>query len=284
MNKNTKSLLMVIVGTFLFCFGLNMFITPFALYAGGVVGLSQIIRSLMEQVGILFPFEISGYINMMFNIPLMILAYKSISKRFFFLTIISLVLQTAFFASIPIPSDPIVADTLTSIIVGAAISGLGVGVILRSSGCAGGIDILGVYFIHKIHGFSVGKLSIVINSVLFSACMILFDVETAIYSIINTVIFSFVVDRVHYQNIGVTAMIFTKKPEIRHSIIKDLVRGVTYWKGHGAYTESQTYILVTAVSKYEVNLLKAMVKKVDKDAFIIFSEGLSISGNFEKHL
>lgn len=284
MSKNMKLTISVIVGTFLFCFGLNVFVTPYGLYAGGVVGLSQIIRTLLDNAGLGFEFEISGYINMMFNIPLMFLAYKSISKRFFMLTSVSLVSQSLFFMIIPIPSAPIISEMLTSIIVGATICGFGIGHVLRSSASAGGTDIVSFYCISKFHNFSVGKLTIGINAVLFAICMILFDAEVAIYSIINTVIFSFVVDKIHYQNISMTAMIFTKKPEIRHAILHELRRGVTYWQGHGAYTDEGTYILVTAVSKYEVNTLRSMVKAVDENAFIIFSEGLSISGNFEKHL
>ncbi len=284
MNKNFNMFMIITGGTFLFCYGLNVFVTPFGLYTGGIVGISQIIRTLLESFGYVFDFEISGYINMMFNIPLMILAYKYISKNFFFSTILSLVLQTVFFALIPIPSVPIIDDILTSLIVGACICGLGIGSVLRASGSSGGLDIIGVYFIQHIQNFSIGKLTMGVNIVLFTGCMLLFDVQIAIYSIINAVIFGFVVDKIHYQNISMTAMIFTKKPEIRNTILHDLRRGVTYWEGHGAYTGEGTYILVTAVSKYEVNILKSMVKDIDKNAFIIFSEGLSISGNFEKKL
>ncbi len=284
MNKNFKLFINILIGTLLFCFGLNFFITPFGIYAGGVMGFSQIIRTLLITIGIEFHFEISGAINLFLNIPLMFLAYKSISKRFFCFTALSIILQSLLFAIIPIPSIPIVSDTLTSLIVGACITGLGIGMVLRASASSGGIDILGVYFIHKFHNFSVGKFTNIVNGVLFSICMIIFDVEVAIFSIIYTVIFSFVVDKIHYQNISMTAMIFTKKPEMRHSILHDLRRGVTYWEGHGAYTGEGTYILVTAVSKYEVNTLRNMVNEFDEQAFIIFSEGLSISGNFEKHL
>lgn len=273
----------VIVGSFLFCLGLNLFVTPMQLYTGGIVGLSQMIRSLLYENGVNLG-EIAGYINMLFNIPLLILAYRSISKRFFVLTIASILFQTLFFAIIPVPSTAIIDDVLTSVVVGGIISGFGVGLVLRSSGSAGGTDILGVYFTKKISHFSVGKLNIMINIVLFSICMLIFNVETAIYSILNTVIFSFVVDKVHYQNISVTAMIFTKNLTAQQYIMKDLHRGITYWQGLGAYTKEDTYIMITAISKYEVNELRQEVLKHDPNAFIIFSEGLSISGNFEKHL
>lgn len=284
LKKTHKQMLVLLAGTFLFCLGLNLFVTPMGLYTGGIMGMSQILRTLLAQNGIHFDFEISGYINMLFNIPLMYIAYRSISKKFFTLTLISVIAQMLFSSMIPLPVNLILPDMLTSVIVGGIISGFGVGLILRSSGSAGGIDILGVYFTKKLSNFSVGKISIIINAILFTVCMILFNVETAIYSILNTVVFSFVVDKIHYQNISMTAMIFSRNQEISNYIIKDLHRGVTMWRGYGAYTQSDTFIFVTAVSKYEVNALKSHIKKIDPQAFIIFSEGLSVSGNFEKHL
>ena len=284
LKKMHKQVLLLLAGTFLFCLGLNLFVTPMGLYTGGIMGISQIIRTLLSQWGIQFDFEISGYINMLFNIPLMFIAYRSISKKFFTLTLLSVIAQMFFSSFIPLPTTLILPDMLTSVIVGGIISGFGIGLVLRSSGSGGGTDILGVYFTKKLSNFSVGKISIIINTILFTICMLLFNVETAIYSILNTVVFSFVVDKIHYQNISMTAMIFSRNQEISDYIIKDLHRGVTMWKGYGAYTQSDTFIFVTAVSKYEVNILRSHIKKMDPSSFIIFSEGLSVSGNFEKHL
>ena len=37
----------MIIGAFIFCFGINIFIVPVGLYNGGVVGISQIIRTVI---------------------------------------------------------------------------------------------------------------------------------------------------------------------------------------------------------------------------------------------
>ena len=66
--------------------------------------------------------------------------------------------------------------------------------------------------------------------------------------------------------------------------MNDLHRGITYWKGLGAYTKEDTYIMVTAISKYEVNEIRNKILEADPKAFIIFTEGNNINGNFEKHL
>ena len=67
-------------------------------------------------------------------------------------------------------------------------------------------------------------------------------------------------------------------------IINDMHRGVTYWKGQGAYTNNETEVLVTIVSKYEVPKIRREILKMDPKAFIIVSSQLNVDGNVEKRL
>ena len=257
----------VVIGGFLFAVGLNLFIVPLDLYSGGVIGMAQIIRTVLAQYAHMDfgQLDIAGIINFLMNVPLFILAYRSISRKFFVKTLLCVLTQTVAFTIVMIPSTPI-------------------GLALRSGGSGGGLDILGVYFTKKFSDFSVGRLSNIINVLVFGVCAILFNVTTAIYSIIYTACMYLVVDKTHYQNINMTAMIFTKEEEVQASIMKEMGRGVTYWKGAGAYTKTDTHILVTVISKYEVTQLKKIIYKIDPRAFVIFNEGMSISGNFEKRL
>ena len=141
-----------------------MFISPLGLYNGGVVGISQIIRTIIVDY---FPsvknFEIAGIINFIINIPLLLIAYKSISKKFFIRTVVSVISQTIFFTVITIPSTAIIDDPLAACLIGGIITGAGIGITLKAGGSGGGIDILGVYFTKKYKNFSVGKLGIIIN-------------------------------------------------------------------------------------------------------------------------
>ena len=275
------------LGNFLFAFGLNIFIVPLGLYSGGIIGFAQIIRTLLaEYAGIQLPqgVDIAGILNLLMNIPLFLLAYRSISRSFFYKTLFSVFLQTLFFTVLTIPASPIITDTMASCLIGGILCGVGIGLTLRSGGCGGGIDILGVYFSRKKADFSVGKLGIIINAAVFGLCALLFELPVAIYSVLYAVIMAQAMDKVHYQNINMTVMIFTKHDGIQKAINETMRRGVTYWKGVGAYTDEETFILVTAISKYEVNTLKKLIHSIDPKAFVIFQEGMSISGNFEKRL
>lgn len=289
MNKQTldnlKQYLIIIIGSFIFTFGINYFIVPVGLYNGGIVGISQIFRTLiLNHISFSSTVDISGIINFILNLPLLLIAYKSISKKFFLKTVISVICQTIFFTMIVIPTTPIIDDPLAACLIGGIISGAGIGITLKAGGSGGGIDILGVYFTQKYKNFSVGKLGIIINTIIYSICALLFELPIAIYSIIYTTFFSLIVDKIHYQNINTTAMIFTKKDNVEYNIMYELGRGVTAWLGHGAYTGDNTHILLTVISKYEIGQLRRIVLEKDPDAFIIFNEGLSVTGNFEKRL
>ncbi|MEG0526289.1 MAG: YitT family protein [Longicatena sp.] len=275
----------VIFGGFIFAAGVNLFIVPLNLYTGGVIGIAQIIRSVLSQYAHLDfgGFDIAGIINFAMNVPLFIMAYRSISRRFFIKTLLCVLAQTLAFTVVMIPSKPIIDDVLAACLIGGLIGGFGIGLALKSGGSGGGLDILGVYFAKKSN-FSVGKLSIVVNALIYVCCALLFTISTAIYSIIYTACMYMMVDKIHYQNINMTAMIFTKNDKVQESILKETRRGVTYWKGAGAYTKTDTFVLMTVINKYEVSQLKKIILSIDPNAFIIFNEGMSISGNFEKRL
>ena len=276
---------MILFGSALFAASINLFVVPVNLYNGGIVGLSQIIRSvLVSRMGMRFSFDIAGVINFLINVPLFFMAFRSLSRKFFLGTLLSLITQTVCFSLIPIPVVPILDDVLASLIIGAIVGAFGIGMTLVSGASGGGTDIVGVYAALHWKAFSVGKIQLLFNALVYSLCAFLFDLPIAIYSIIYAAVYSFVLDKVHLQNIEMSLMIFTKNPEIKNRILKDFVRGVTYWKGLGAYTQTETEVLVTIVSKDEVNELRRMITQLDPKAFIIVNEGLQITGNFIKRL
>ncbi len=278
---------LVAAGTILFSAAVNLFLTPLNLYNGGALGIAQLARTiLIDYLHISVPeqIDISGIIYLLINIPLLLLAYKGVSRLFFFKTVMSVVLTTFIVTVIPIPDPLLISDPLTSCIIGGLTYGAGVGLCLFAGGSGGGIDILGIYFSKRYRNFSVGKVSVLINGAIYLVCALLFNAETAVYCIIYAAIASFTVDRAHSQNIMVQVTIFTKQQGVADAIMKNIYRGVTEWQGDGAYTHENTNILVTAISKYEMNLLRRTVQEIDPNAFIIYSKVMNIDGNYLKKL
>lgn len=274
-----------LIGAALFAVGFNLLIVPLGLYSGGFLGIAQLINTLLADfahIGFFSAHDVTGTLYFLMNIPLFIMAWKEMGRSYFGRTVVTVAAQTLFLTLCPIPEAPIFDDVLTSCLVGGIVAGAGTGLVLRASSSSGGLDIVGVYCAKHYPGFSVGKINLIINAMIYSICLVLFNVETAVYSLIYTVFLSAVIDKVHYQNINMSVMIFTKKEGISRAIIDTLGRGVTNWDGCGAYTNKKTYVLVTVISKYEVNRLKRIVHKIDPDAFMIFNEGMGVTGNFEK--
>ena len=163
-TREWKQYLMVILGSALFAASVNLLIVPLSLYSAGIVGIAQILRTLLVP---LMPFaagfDVAGIINLLLNIPLFLLAFRSISRGFFVKTVISIIVQTAVMSLVPIPSEPILGDMLASCLIGGILGGLGVGLTLRSSGSCGGTDIIGFFLSKKNFPITVGQLSIGVN-------------------------------------------------------------------------------------------------------------------------
>ena len=282
-NWNLKDIVKASIGSFIFCFAINYFVVPNKLYTGGVLGLSQLIRSiLIETFNLKTTFDFSGIIYYLINVPLFVIAYKSISKTFFFRTLFAVSIQ-AIMLSI-IPSKLLVDDVLTNVIVGGIVGGLGVGIILSSGASTGGTDIIGLALAKKNNHFSVGKFGLLINLIIYSIAGILYGWEIMIYSIIYSAVDSLMIDKTHEQNICSTAFIFCKEnpKKINEFIKNDLNRDFTYWYAKGGYDDSRTYIIYTALTKYELIKLERNMKKFNIQTFMIKSDGIGIKGDFKK--
>ena len=118
------------------------------------------------------------------------------------------------------------------------------------------------------------------------ACALLFDIKVVIYCIIYSAASSLALDKTHTQNISTEVFIFTKEDpqRVMAYILTDLVRGVTYWEAKGGYTNQDTNIIFTVISKHELSALKHKLRQVDPAAFLVSKENVGIEGKFEKHL
>ena len=282
-NWNLNDLIKAIIGSLLFSLAINFFVVPNNLYTGGVLGLSQLIRSIVIDVfKINTNFDFSGVIYYLINIPLLFLAYKSLGKTFFFRTIFSVTIQTIMLSFIP--NIQIVDDILTNVVVGGLLGGFGVGMILSSGASTGGTDIVGLVLAKKNNNFSVGKLGLFINLLIYLVAGIRYGIEIMIYSIIYSSVDSLMVDKMHEQNICSTAFIFCKEnpKQINDFIKNELNRDFTYWYAKGGYDDTRTYIIYTALTKYELIKLERNMKRFNIKTFMIKSEGIGIRGEFKK--
>lgn len=189
-----------LAGAVVYSLGINLFIVPVALYSGGIMGFSQILRTLLIQY-LNLPlqnFDIAGVIYYLINVPILLLSMKRIGRRFFIKTVMCVTTVTILLSVIPIPVQPILPDdTLACCVIGGIICGLGMGLALKSGGSLGGMDIVGMMLIKWRKDFRVGRVNLITNIILYSVCMFLFDIPTVIYSLIYASLSSFAIDKVH---------------------------------------------------------------------------------------
>ena len=275
-----------LLGAFVYAVGINLFVVPADLYTGGLMGLCQVVRTVLaEKFGMNFTgFDIAGIIYYVINIPIFILAFTRMGKRFFFKTLVSVTGMTIFLSAVPIIT--VVEDAMASCMVGGIVAGAGVGIMLRMGSSSGGMDILGVLLMKWKKDFSVGTVNLMVNLVLYAACLFLFDMEIVVYSIIYSAVHSLAMDKLHTQNINVEVHVITKTDTstLEKKVFEDLGRGITKWSALGAYTYDRSHVLYIMLSKYEVNRLKTIIREYDPHAFIVVNEGVSVDGNYLKKL
>ena len=276
---------MIILGNFTYAAGVNLMINPIHLYSGGFTGIAQLIRTFL--IDVLHIPQISGVdymgiIYFLINVPLFVMAYKIMGKKFCVTTLISIAMASAFLSIIPVPQTPIVDDRILASVTGGLGSGFGAGLVLRAGSSQGGQDVIGVCLAKTHPDFKVGAIGIFISVCIYSICLFMYDIQTVLYSIIFAVATGILIDRVHVQNIKIECMIFTKKEGLAAAIMEELRRGVTTWEGVGAYTNEDSHVIVTVISKYEEQHLRDIIASIDPNAFMIITDKARVAGNFEK--
>ena len=273
-----KRTLACIVASLMYAIGVNLFVVPAQLYSGGLMGICQVIRTLLvEYLHMNFhSFDIAGIIYYIINVPIFIIAFTRMGRKFFAKTLVTVTAMTVFLSVVPIVQ--VVDDTVAACVVG--------GIVLRMASSGGGLDVVGVLLTKWRRDFSVGKVYLIVNLSLYIICLFLFDIEIVVYSVIFASVHSLAIDKVHIQNINVEANIITKlnNVDLEKAIMEEIGRGLTKWTTLGAYTYEQSHMLYITLSKYEVSRLKAVVHKYDPNAFIVINEGVTIDGNFLKKL
>ena len=75
--------LMSILGAFLYAAGINLFVVPAGLYTGGLMGICQVIRTILTTLlGMDFgSLDIAGIIYYVINIPIFFIAFRRLGEN-----------------------------------------------------------------------------------------------------------------------------------------------------------------------------------------------------------
>ncbi|MFB6465458.1 YitT family protein [Cytobacillus sp. Hz8] len=265
---------LIVIGlcSILFGFAYNSFLIPHKLASGGATGIAFFIHHFIHIN--------TGLVVLLINIPLFILGIKYLGKRFIVLTIYAVLVLSFSLKFIPIRS--ISNDILLSSIIGGALYGIAVGIIIRIGGSTGGTDIVSL-ILAKRKNFQVGHLNIWMNLLVVGISGIVFGWNITLYTIIAIYVAGRAVDMVYTTQNKLTVTIVTEKSkELTDALIHLHARGITVYDAEGAYTHKPKKILTTVITKYELNETKHTIKKTDPHAFVNITKTLEVVGHFRK--
>ena len=266
-----KKILSLLVGCFIMAVCTNAYLIPNKMLSGGLTGIAILLELLL---GIQ-----THYWLVILNIPLFILAYILINKRFVNYSLLGL-LSFIFFLyatkSIQIHYD----DLLVTAIVSGFFNGIGAGLIFRYNSSAGGSDIL-AKIINKYFSYGIGLLIFAFNFIVVSLSAYFFGVKLAVYTLISMFITSYIT-QIFIEGLNYKRAVFIISDDytlIAKEIIHHLQRGVTVLDGKGAYSNHPKHMLYCVVSIREISKLKLIVKHIDQDAFITVTQTSFVIGN-----
>ena len=264
------NLALITTGCIVCAIAVKGILIPKEFLAGGVTGLSLLIYYMLPGLPV-------GVIYFILNIPLFVVGWMFVGQRFFWYSIAGVIIFSAVML-LPYPVIPI-SDMILAALTAGIITGAGSGIILRSLGSAGGLDILSVVLFKK---FSIrpGTFVLAFNSLLMIAAAIQIPLEMILY----TLIFMYVTS--YFVNLIVTGLsqrkavmiISPRWQEISDEIRERLQRGVTMVRGEGGYTGQELHILYSVITFTELSRFKEMIRRIDPEAFVVVTETLEVMG------
>ena len=252
--------------------GLELFLIPSRIAAGGVSGIATILQNV---------FGIKASITVfLLNVPLLFSAYFFGSRKLFFNSLTGSLFLSVFL-EIFSRFNLVLNDVMLNAIAGGVFVGLGQGIVFRFDATTGGTDIL-ASLIQKIKPhLPIGTLVLFADGLVILASGITFrEFDIMIYAALSLFISTRVVDGI------VTGLDYAKKvtvispfaPDIAREIISALDRGVTGIKCLGMYSGKEQMMLISVVKRNQIVKIKNIVQKYDKKAFVIVSEVKEVIG------
>ncbi|WP_125565378.1 YitT family protein [Companilactobacillus insicii] len=263
----------------LYSMALNFFWQPGHIYSGGLTGIAQILSTLAERAdNINIPISVIYYL---LNVPMFILAWFKINRKFVVFTIIAVTFAS--FAIQIMPNMTLIEDPIICAVFGGLINGYSMGLALKHGISTGGMDAL-IITLRQATGISVGAISMAFNGVIVLTAGYLFGWPYAFYSLVSIFVSGKVTDLVYVKHQKVQVMIITQRPDVViPALQKKLKRGITAIpQAYGAYDFNTQSVLITVITVYEMEILAAIMKEVDPKAFVSVSQDIKILGTFEE--
>jgi uncharacterized membrane-anchored protein YitT (DUF2179 family) len=270
-----KNLFFILLGAFIFSFGIVHFNIENNLAEGGFTGITLILHFL-------FDFDL-GLTNLLLNIPLFFVGWRLLGKNALIYTVIGTVAVSVFLWFFQntsfLPSIPLKEDMTLAALFAGVFTGVGLGIIFRFGGTTGGVDII-ARLGYKYFGWSMGRTMFLFDALVLMSSLLYLNYREVMYTLLTVFIGARVIDFMQegaYAARG--AMIISdKNEEIASYILEKMDRGATLLNGKGTYTGNAREVLYCVVGKNEIVRLKNIIKVVDPHAFVAVTEVHDVLG------
>lgn len=184
-----KKSLVILVGSVFIALGINLFLIPYKVLDGGIIGIALILNYLWG----LKP----GLMIILFSIPVFIIAWFNY-REYFYNSLHGMIISSFLIDILQPLVGFIYIEAIYSSILGGVFVGAGIGLMLRFKTSTGGTDLVAQLLSVKT-GVNVGILIFIIDSIVVLCGGLLLSVDTLLLSII-TIFF-----------VGVTTSFITRK-------------------------------------------------------------------------
>ncbi|KQL54875.1 hypothetical protein AN964_16055 [Heyndrickxia shackletonii] len=267
-----RNIFTIIIGSLIVAVAYNFFLIPHHILSSGLSGIAI-------MLGFITPIN-TGIFNFLLNFPLLVLGFIKLGKRFIFYTILSVVVLSVGLYVIPVVQ--ITTEPLLASLTGGVLTGVGIGIIFRSSGSSGGFDIIAMLLTKK-KDFPLGALISAMNGIIVLISGFIFTWDAALNTLVAIYATGKVIDTIHTNHIKLTLTIVTKKgEEMKEKLLANLYRGVTIMNGEGAYSGEDRKILMTVITRYQLTDVKKLINETDRDAFVNITETTEVMGLFHR--
>ena len=273
-RRELLNTILLAAGIFSAAMGIKGFLLSSHFIDGGVTGVSM----LASQVtGVPLPVLLPAI-----NLPFVALGLHQMGALFALRSTIGIAGLAVVLAVVPFPD--VTPDLVLTAVFGGFFLGAGIGLAIRGGAVLDGTEIAALLISRRGDLLRVGDVILAFNAVLFVSAIALLGVEPALYSILTYVAAARTLDFVIHGIDEYTAItvVSDRHAQIRQRLMHALGRGVTIFRGLGGLSGQERDILYCVVTRLEVGKVKAIVREIDPDAFIVYHALAGAEGGIVK--
>jgi uncharacterized membrane-anchored protein YitT (DUF2179 family) len=260
-RRELLNTLLIAAGILSAAMGLKGFLLSSSFIDGGVTGVSMLLAKLT-------PLSLAIWLPIV-NAPFVAIGYRQMGGAFALRSALAIGGLAIVLATVDFPD--VTPDLLLTAVFGGFFIGAGIGLAVRGGAVLDGTEIAALLISKRSPVLKVGDVILIFNIALFLAAMSVLGVEPALYSILTYVTAARTLDFVIYglEEFTAITIVSSQSSAIRERITGELERGVTVYKGYGGHTGHEQQILYCVVTRLEIGKVKAIVRAVDENAFIV---------------